>query len=763
MPGVLLIAAVFVVFVNCCECVTPGQVQVNHWFDDQIYNISVNGAIWFKNAPLVFRKDWKEYSSARGELKGLLDTPHQGTDRLGDFETATWYLGVDDNVVALGYKVYDKKNYVILQQHFLNKTSGTSTGNKDLLISTFPAVMIDDTMAGELGYIAYSGTQYGSTGMEIGTWAPGKVNMNTGTAGGPTIFFDKKDNVVIIAPFSEFMSASTYLDTTQQPNRLSWGIMGGVMEIPEDFMAQFMVFYSPNGINKAFEEWGSLMKDFYGKDPSYRKADMTINYLGYYTDNGAYYYWRPEPHKTNEQTIYDIQSYALNSSIPYKYIQYDEWWYIRARGPTGLPTGTIKWSLRPKVFPSGMRKLYENTEWPVVAHNMYWSNQTTYAKQNGGNYTFLLDESGMALPFEEGFWNDLFKESKLWGLAVYEQDYMNVNTDAINATVSDVVSGKTWLMDMGNAARKNGLTIQYCMSYPRHAMTALEIPAVTQARVYMDNRPNTDHWTIGVSSLFAEAMGIAPFKDNFWSTEVQTGNGYNQTEPHTSIHAAISTLSTGPVGLGDKVGHSNPNLIMRSCNAEGLILKPSKPITAIDKQIQQMAFGGNIGPEGKIYTTYSNIDNHIFGIILAANISMDYTLRIQDTGINMTQAAMVMISDLYISDTLVTFNESQPLKITTSCTTKYFCLYYYSPVFTVGNDKVMIYGEVDKWTPMSNNRVTGIRVISDDLFLQLVGVPNEIVSFRFFRNMIPVAEIVKCSLGPTGSAEMSFNKKICTS
>ena len=38
---------------------------------------------------------------------------------------------------------------------------------------------------------------------------------------------------------------------------------------------------------------------------------------------------------------------------------------------------------------------------------------------------------------------------------------------------------RDWLMQMGEAARKNGLTIQYCMSYPRHILQSLEIPVVT--------------------------------------------------------------------------------------------------------------------------------------------------------------------------------------------------------------------------------------------------------------------------------------------
>ncbi|KAK6165976.1 hypothetical protein SNE40_022775 [Patella caerulea] len=722
--------------------------------------MTVNDVIWFKNSPLRFRKDWKEYSSARGELKGLLDTPHQGTDRLGDFETATWYLGVDDNVVALGFKVYDQKNYLILQQHYLNKTSGTSAGNKDLLISAFPGFVVDDSMQGEIGYMAYAGMMFGNEDLKFGTWSPGKVEITTGTAGGPIAFFDKKDNVVIIAPFSEFMSASTMMDNSTNPETLDWGIMGGVMEVPEDFMAQFMIFYSPNGINKAFQEWGSLMRDFYGKESSYRKSDMTINYLGFWTDNGGYYYHKTEDGNDYEQTIYDIQKTGKEQGIPYRYIQYDDWFYKRGKGVWNNGSGTIHWDAMPSVFPSGMRKVYENTEWPVLAHNMYWSNQTTYARQNGGDYNFLLDYDGNALPFEERFWNDLFKYSRTWGLIVYEQDFMYMNTDSINETVSDVISAKTWMMEMGNAARKNGLTIQYCMEYPRHVMQSLEIPVVTQARVMQDNVPGSVNWQIGYSSIFAEAMGIAPFKDNFWTTTEQSGNPYNRSEPNTALQAMIATMSTGPVGPSDKIGTTNVTLLLRCCNAEGLILKPTVPFTAINKQIQQMAYGNNFGPDGDLYTTYSDISGYKFGAISAANMKSSYSLSIQDTGLDMSSNnGTLMSSDLYINVELIEFTDSKPLQITTDCATTVFCLYYYSPVFKVGNDNVLVYGEMNKWAPVSSNRVKEIRINSVDMFLTLSGGPNEIVSFRFFRNM--KEEIIKCSLGPNGVAEMSFNNHLC--
>lgn len=68
-----------------------------------------------------------------------------------------------------------------------------------------------------------------------------------------------------------------------------------------------------------------------------------------------------------------------------------------------------------------------------------------------------------------------------------------------------------------------------------------------------------------MSSIFAHAVGLAPFKDVYWSTENQPGNRYGSkaSEPYPELNSAISTLSAGPVGPGDKIGLMNKNIIMR--------------------------------------------------------------------------------------------------------------------------------------------------------------------------------------------------------
>ncbi|CAF4488371.1 unnamed protein product, partial [Rotaria magnacalcarata] len=71
------------------------------------------------------------------------------------------------------------------------------------------------------------------------------------------------------------------------------------------------------------------------------------------------------------------------------------------------------------------------------------------------------------------------------------------------------------------------------MSLPRHALQALEIPRVTQARVSVDYAIHLDErvpqWNIGVSSMLADAIGLAPYKDVFWSSSNEPGAPYRKT------------------------------------------------------------------------------------------------------------------------------------------------------------------------------------------------------------------------------------------
>ncbi|XP_069122508.1 uncharacterized protein [Argopecten irradians] len=141
--------------------------------------------------------------------------------------------------------------------------------------------------------------------------------------------------------------------------------------------------------------------------------------------------------------------------------------------------GIKQWSYRPEIFPRGIKFLSETTGWPIAAHNRYWSSDNVYDKANGGNYTFVK-ETLLSIPDDQKFWNDFLSVAKQWGLKMYEQDWLNIQTIGTVALQTDLTLGERWLQQMNNAAQNLNITIQYCMALPRHALQSLKNPAVTQ-------------------------------------------------------------------------------------------------------------------------------------------------------------------------------------------------------------------------------------------------------------------------------------------
>jgi hypothetical protein len=74
----------------------------------------------------------------------------------------------------------------------------------------------------------------------------------------------------------------------------------------------------------------------------------------------------------------------------------------------------------------------------------------------------------------------------------------------------------------------------------------------------------------------------------------------------------------------------------RSCNADGLLLKPSRPITAINQQIHAKVFGASRGPIGEAWSTYASINQTTFGIIFAADIKNAYNLLPDNVDFNVS-------------------------------------------------------------------------------------------------------------------------------
>ena len=139
-----------------------------------------------------------------------------------------------------------------------------------------------------------------------------------------------------------------------------------------------------------------------------------------------------------------------------------------------------------------------------------------------------------------------------------------------------------WQEGIDAAARDRGITLQWCMGTPADFAQTTTLTQVTSVRTsgdhgYIASAGQLWAWFCTTNAL-ARSLALMPFKDVFRADPEMAGeNG----EPE----ALLSALSTGPVGLGDRVGRMDPVLALRTCRADGLLLKPHTAIAATDESL----------------------------------------------------------------------------------------------------------------------------------------------------------------------------------
>jgi hypothetical protein len=121
---------------------------------------------------------------------------------------------------------------------------------------------------------------------------------------------------------------------------------------------------------------------------------------------------------------------------------------------------------------------------------------------------------------------------------------------------------------MSEAMLRKGITIQYCMPLPSHYMASTQYSNVQTIRTSVD-RFDREKWdSFLYDSRLASAVGLWPWTDVFFSNEIP--------------NLILSTLSAGPVGVGDALGETNAHNLAAAIRADGLIVKADSSLLPID-------------------------------------------------------------------------------------------------------------------------------------------------------------------------------------
>jgi len=393
------------------------------------FEVQLQGASYFQSGPTYLRKDGRLFTTDDGSLIAhSISDPIEGVDSIGDYirREILWTLKGDNLNFTTAIQRYASEGVLVMEQYFpygVNKTASPSSNPADDVTSAWPSFALDpnDVSRAVVGW----GGRFleGSHALAWGD-AAAKGLPSAGQHGGPMCLFDKQyNNSVVVSSLTQHAVSTSSLEKgkgSSAPSYLSYGLLGSITSIPAGFTLRTVISAEQGGPSAGMYRWGSIVRKYH--DLPARPYDFTLDYLGYGTDNGQYYYYSPEKDangkpKSYEDTLLDVMADAKLRDIPYRYIQLDSWWY-----PQGKGGGVVDWVATNKSFPHGLEWFHEQVKVPFYAHNRMWAAENVYAKQNGGAYDFIVEPwNQLAIPVEQTFWDDLLANASDWGMLVYEQ------------------------------------------------------------------------------------------------------------------------------------------------------------------------------------------------------------------------------------------------------------------------------------------------------------------------------------------------------
>ncbi|HEY1293517.1 MAG TPA: hypothetical protein VGJ60_10575, partial [Chloroflexota bacterium] len=387
-------------------------------------------------------------------------------------------------------------------------------------------------------------------------FSPYQLNTLSDAPDSPWLFFDAGANGFLVSPASDFPTARMSLsDDGILTSRIAADLTG--LSGPLTHQTLLVV---GTGLNRLFDTWGQTLTTLHAKARPPNDADLTLSKFGYWTDNGATYYYHFEPSLGYAGTLLAVRREFDQRGIALGYLQLDSWWY--PKGPNArwddTAGGIYQYRAAPDLFPNGLSSFQQQVGLPLVTHARWIDPSSPYRAQ----YSF----SGNVMT-DPRYWTDLMGYLHSSGVITYEQDWLGAQAQP----VYDLSAPNAFMGNMASDAVQDGLTLQYCMPLPRHVLQTVEYGNVTSMRV-SDDRFNRDRWdTFLYTSRLASALGVWPWSDVFMSTEQN--------------NLLLSLLSAGVVGVGDALGAESADNIRHVMRSDAVLVKPDAPLVPTDDAI----------------------------------------------------------------------------------------------------------------------------------------------------------------------------------
>src|SRR5712691_2816454 len=371
---------------------------------------------------------------------------HAGSDTIGSYKEITFNYQAGSSRSG-GIRTYDKKPIVLFTDQYLSASSNDAPFPH---LTTYPS---------KLYHLAYSGAFARYTFRSLGDDCP-------------WMYFDDHENAFILSPSSDSMVATT---TQEGDGSIASGITSVITRLPQGFTHKTLLVIE-RGINKAYETWGQAMTDLQGKVRPPNDVDTTLDYLGYWTDTGAAYYYNFDPATGYVGTLLAVRDSFRQEGIPLGYMELDSWWYLKGTSHTwqGDATndkgGIFIYEAAPALFPNGLKAFQQQLGLPLMTHARWIDPSSPYRQE------YMMSNN---VSIDPRYWSAIADYLKNGGVIAYKQDWLNYRAlPATNLNDPEVFMG-----EMASAMATNGIAIQYCLPLPRHFLQSSKYSNITTIRV----------------------------------------------------------------------------------------------------------------------------------------------------------------------------------------------------------------------------------------------------------------------------------------
>ena len=369
----------------------------------------------------------------------------------------------------------------------------------------------------------------------------------------PLLFYDSQANAFVFSAASNFMTAVSQVTSD---GAIESAIDSQIGSLPSGFKHTSILAFG-RGVNKTFQTWGSVLTGLSGKQRPANDAIPLLNKLSYWTDAAAAYYYHPQDPTQYMPTLLKMPAAFSNSGTPFGSMELDSWYY-----PKGSPAswtqngfGMATFQADAALFPKGLAAFQQNLGVPLITHAR-WIDQTSPLRN-------VYKVSGN-VAIDPQYWKDYAAYMAASGVDTLEQDWL----DQRAATAFNLTDPYLFLDNMASALGAAGRSIVYCMPLSTHIMQSSNYNNVVAVRVSPDGFIR-DRWdTLLFDSAIAGAVGLWPFADNLRSP--------NEKD------VLLSTLTAGPLGIGDAYGETDFTHLKKAVRADGVIVKPDAPILPVD-------------------------------------------------------------------------------------------------------------------------------------------------------------------------------------